>query len=108
MGMTQFILNEAKDKSEEIATKALEEFSIEKYKIVTAEKNKIRKEYERKAKQNETQAAIARSTAINRSRLEKIKTRQDILGLVSEASKEAILRQLANETSHKEFVTKLI
>eukprot|EP00747_Dinoflagellata_sp_TGD_P162991 gnl/TRDRNA2_/TRDRNA2_181227_c0_seq1.p1 gnl/TRDRNA2_/TRDRNA2_181227_c0~~gnl/TRDRNA2_/TRDRNA2_181227_c0_seq1.p1 ORF type:complete len:238 (+),score=77.17 gnl/TRDRNA2_/TRDRNA2_181227_c0_seq1:87-800(+) len=106
--MTQFILNEAKDKSEEITTKALEEFSIEKFKILTASKNKIRQEFQRKAKQLETQAAIQRSTAINRSRLEKIKCRQDMLGLISDASKEAIVRQMANEASHKDLVTKLI
>merc|ERR1719421_2374513 len=47
-------------------------------------KDKIRQEYVRKAKQVDTQCAIARSTAINRSRLEKIKARQEVLGKVEE------------------------
>merc|ERR1719414_2450743 len=77
--MTQFILNEAKDRAEEITSKALQEFTIEKLKVVNSTKEKICQEYARKAKQIETQQAIARSTAINRSRLEKIKARKDFI-----------------------------
>jgi len=80
--MKEFILNEAKDKAEEIDAKALQEFSIEKFKIVNSNKENIRKEYERKTKQVDTQAAIARSTAINRSRLEKLRLRQDVISRV--------------------------
>ena len=45
--MTQFILNEARDKAEEIDTKALQEESIERLKIVTSMKEKIQQERER-------------------------------------------------------------
>eukprot|EP00930_Biecheleria_cincta_P055481 TRINITY_DN417_c0_g2_i1.p1 TRINITY_DN417_c0_g2~~TRINITY_DN417_c0_g2_i1.p1 ORF type:complete len:237 (+),score=65.52 TRINITY_DN417_c0_g2_i1:68-778(+) len=106
--MTQFILNEAKDKAEEIDTKALQEFSVEKLKVVNSTKEKIQQEYARKAKQVETQAAIARSTAINRSRLEKIKSRQDMLTKLAEDSKASLADKLKDQATMKQFVTKLI
>jgi len=106
--MTQFILNEAKDKSEEISAKALQEFSVEKLKVVNSGKDKIRQEYDRKAKQIETQNAIARSTAINRSRLEKIKARQDVISQIAGDTKAALEQQLKDEAKMRDFITKLI
>lgn len=106
--MTQFIMNEAKDKADEISSKALQEFTVEKAKAVNSMKQKIEQDYSRKAKAIETQAAIARSTAINRSRLEKIKTRQDRMAKLGEDSKAALLKELEDTTKHKEFLTKLI
>lgn len=106
--MTQFIINEAKDKAEEISSKALQEFSVEKLKIVNSTKERIRQEYARKVKQIETQAAIARSTAINKSRLEKIKARQDMLVQLGEDSKVQLVQELKSEAVQKQFITKLI
>merc|ERR1719188_2127517 len=106
--MTQFILNEAKDKAEEIGAKALQEFSVEKLKVVNAGKDKIRQEYDRKAKQIDTQNAIARSTAINRSRLEKIKARQDVLGQISGDAKQSLQAELKNQSKQTEFISNLI
>merc|ERR1719469_89355 len=102
--MTQFILNEAKDKAEEISAKALQEFNVEKLKVVNATKEKIRQGYDRKSKQVDTQNAIARSTAINRSRLEKIKARQDMIGKISTESKEAVAKELQNKGRQNEFI----
>jgi len=106
--MTQFILNEAKDKAEEISAKALQEFSVEKLKVVNATKEKIRHEYERKSKQVDTQNAIARSTAINRSRLEKIKARQDVIGLINNDAKGLLQTQLKDQKALGQFITQLI
>lgn len=53
--MVQFIKKEAEEKAQEIRDKANEEFSIEKQRLVQAEKLKILKEYERKEKQVEVQ-----------------------------------------------------
>merc|ERR1712226_821776 len=88
--MTQFILNEAKDRAEEISAKALQEFSVEKSKASQYLQEKIRRDYSRKLKQIETQAAIARSTAVNKARLEKIKARQDVMGKLANDTKEAL------------------
>jgi len=106
--MENFILKEAQDKSEEIESKGLEEFGIEKFRIVTSQKEKIRQEYARKSKQVETQCAIARSLAINKSRLEKIKARQEVLGKIAVDSKKVLQAEMAKEEKGKPFVTKLI
>eukprot|EP00928_Gymnodinium_smaydae_P059495 TRINITY_DN4284_c0_g4_i1.p1 TRINITY_DN4284_c0_g4~~TRINITY_DN4284_c0_g4_i1.p1 ORF type:complete len:229 (-),score=87.32 TRINITY_DN4284_c0_g4_i1:233-919(-) len=106
--MTQFILSEAKDKAEEITTKALQEFNVEKHRLANQMKEKITQEYERKVKQIDTQKAIARSTAINKSRLEKIKTRQDVIGKISDDSKAKLVEELKNQGKAKAFVTKLV
>merc|ERR1712224_979927 len=106
--MVNFILNEAKDKAEEIEAKALEDFNIEKLKLVQQMKDKIRQEYVRKAKQVETQCAIARSTAINRSRLEKIKARQEVLGKVTDDVTGKLQAELRPEPKHKKLITDLI
>lgn len=106
--MQEFILGEAKDRAEEITTKALQDFQIEKTKHLNTIKEKIVQDYERKAKQVETQHAIARSSAINKSRLEKIKARQETIGKISEDTKVYLTNALASEQTSKSFVTKLI
>merc|ERR1719160_95781 len=100
--MESFIMTEAQTKSKEIEEKGVEEFNIEKFRIVNSQKDKIRGEYSRKAKQVETQCAIARSLAINKSRLEKIKARQEVLGKIAEDAK----LQLKSKGADAGFVTK--
>ncbi|KAF4649953.1 V-ATPase V1 sector subunit E [Perkinsus chesapeaki] len=105
--MVNFILNEAKDKSEEIEAKAMEDFNIEKLKLVQQMKEKVRKEYAQKAKKIETQRAIARSTSINRSRLQKIGERDAMLHkAVDEAVSE--LAAYAKTPAYKSTVTSLM
>lgn len=106
--MTQFILNEAKDKAEEISTKALQEFSVEKAKVLEETKEKIRQEFQRKGKQEETKAAIANSTAINRSRIEKILARQDKIQKIADISKGQVVDEMKDEKKKTLFVTNLI
>mmetsp|Transcript_119083 Transcript_119083/g.344433 ORF Transcript_119083/g.344433 Transcript_119083/m.344433 type:complete len:227 (+) Transcript_119083:110-790(+) len=107
-GMIFHILSEAKDKAEEINAKALQEFNIEKAKVVKSEKEKIQQEYERKVKSIDTERAIARSTAINKSRLEKIKARQDVIMQIAADSKERLRAELRDQAKTKEFITSLI
>lgn len=77
--MIAFILNEAKDKSEELEARSLEDFNVEKLKTVQASKQAIREEFTAKLKKEETASAIRRSTAINAARLKKIEARQQCL-----------------------------
>ncbi|CAD7957911.1 unnamed protein product [Amoebophrya sp. A120] len=77
--MVNFILNEAKDKAEEIDAKTLEEFNVEKLKYVQAQKDKIRTELTEKKKKQETAMAIARSSAINRARMQAVEARQNAM-----------------------------
>lgn len=106
--MTQFILNEAKDRAEEITTKALQEFSTEKLKAMNEMKDKIRGEYEKKRKTAETQAAIARSSAINKARLQKITARQEVIQRICEDTKTKLIAELKTEAKAKAFITDLI
>eukprot|EP00747_Dinoflagellata_sp_TGD_P220053 gnl/TRDRNA2_/TRDRNA2_92068_c0_seq2.p1 gnl/TRDRNA2_/TRDRNA2_92068_c0~~gnl/TRDRNA2_/TRDRNA2_92068_c0_seq2.p1 ORF type:complete len:223 (+),score=85.67 gnl/TRDRNA2_/TRDRNA2_92068_c0_seq2:113-781(+) len=106
--MMNFILCEAKDKADEINTKGLEEFSIEKFRLVNQQKEKIRQEYAKKAKQVETQCAIARSMAINKSRLEKIKARQEAITKISKDVQSSLVNSLKQEAAGKSFLTKSI
>merc|ERR1712070_948519 len=86
----------------------LEEFGIEKFRLVNSQKEKIRQEYSRKTKQEETQMAIARSLAINKSRLMKITERQKVLGKISDEAQTVLKNQLADGGKSKAFITKLI
>jgi len=106
--MTNFILNEAKDKAEEISAAALQDFSAAKSKQLGELQDTIIAKYTRQVKQIETQRAIAKSTAVNRSRLQKIKARQDVLGRISKLAEEDLKKQLSNESTAGAFLTKLI
>jgi V-type H+-transporting ATPase subunit E len=87
--MVKFIYREAEEKAQEITAKAQEEFSMEKQNIVTEEKMKIAKEFERKEKQIETSKRIAYSNQLNQMRLKILKARDDgVRRLVEEAQKK--------------------
>jgi len=77
--MVQFIHQEAKEKAAEIKLKADEEFNIEKLRLVEAEKQKIRQEYERKEKQVEVQKRIKQSNDVRLARLRTLKARDDAM-----------------------------
>lgn len=107
--MTSFILSEATDKANDISKKGEEEFSIEVHRLITEQKEKIRLGFERKAKQIETQYAIAKSMAINKQRLEKIKARQDVISTISEDVKGELAKSIQGSgEKSKDFITKLI
>eukprot|EP01066_Platyproteum_vivax_P012739 Platyproteum_vivax@DN5789_c0_g1_i2.p1 len=106
--MVNFILNEAKDKAQEIDAKAMEDFNIEKLKMVQKMKDKIRQEYAKKAKQVEVERSIARSTAVNRARLKKIAARNAVLTDVT-SSATARLADVSKDTNkYKIIITDLI
>eukprot|EP00042_Codosiga_hollandica_P026265 m.123036 g.123036 ORF g.123036 m.123036 type:complete len:225 (-) comp52138_c0_seq1:227-901(-) len=68
--MTRFIEQEAQEKADEIQTKAEEEFSIEKGRLVQEEKIKIGLLYERRYKQVDIKKKIFYSNKLNEARLE--------------------------------------
>jgi len=106
--MRDFILTEAREKASEIQKKGEEEFSIEVYRLITEQKEKVRQTYERKTKQIETQYAIAKSMAINKQRLEKIKARQEVLHKVSDDAVAQLRNEMQKADTCKNFVTQLI
>jgi len=102
--MVSFIASEATDKANEIQKKGEEEFSIEVHRLITEQKEKIRQGYEKKVKQIDTQYAIAKSMAINKQRLEKIKARQEVMHKI-----EGDVRgKLQSEAQQASFITNLI
>jgi len=102
--MISFIANEAQEKAKEIEKKGEEEFTIEVHRLITDQQKKIRAGYEKKVKQIETQYAIAKSMAINKQRLEKIKARQDVMqGIAGD-----VKTRLVSQAGSAEFITKLI
>mmetsp|Transcript_2491 Transcript_2491/g.7471 ORF Transcript_2491/g.7471 Transcript_2491/m.7471 type:complete len:233 (+) Transcript_2491:68-766(+) len=106
--MMSFILSEATDKANDIKKKGEEEFSIEVHRLITEQKEKVRQGYERKVKQIETQYAIAKSMAINKQRLEKIKARQEVVHKISDDVKGKLAKEMMNPELCKTFITKLI
>lgn len=106
--MVNFILNEAKDKAEEIDAKAMEDFNIEKLKLIQQMKEKVRKEYALKSKKIETQRAIQRSTAINKARLRTIDQRNNLLLQAVEIVKKNLADTVKKTDQYKKIVTDLI
>merc|ERR1712008_4360 len=79
------------------------------HRLITDQQKKIRQGYEKKVKQIETQYAIAKSMAINKQRLEKIKARQDVMqGIADDVKGELVKAMTGPESQPKDFITKLI
>eukprot|EP00921_Rhytidocystis_pertsovi_P016442 GHVQ01025954.1.p1 GENE.GHVQ01025954.1~~GHVQ01025954.1.p1 ORF type:complete len:246 (-),score=49.15 GHVQ01025954.1:1686-2423(-) len=106
--MCNFILNEAKDKAQEIEAQALEDFNIEKLKLVQQMKDKIRQEYQKKAKQIEVERSTARSAAINRARLQKISARQQVIEEVIEQTQENLNTISHDRASYSQLLVDII
>lgn len=77
--MVTFIQQEAQEKAREIQMQAEEEFTREKQSLVDQEKTKIRKEFDRKAKQIDVERKITRSNDIKNNRLRVLKARDDVV-----------------------------
>ena len=89
--MVSFIDQEAKEKAEEIDTKAEEEFQIEKGKIVESQRHKIKEHYEKKEKQLNQQKLVQHSHMLNRNRLQLLKARDDQILNVVVKTKQALV-----------------
>ncbi|KAK1927422.1 vacuolar ATP synthase subunit E [Papiliotrema laurentii] len=105
--MVAFISQEAREKAREIQVKADEEFAIEKAKIVRQESLAIDAQYEKKRKQAEVGWKIAQSTALNNSRIEVLRARNDALEkLFEEASNQ--VKKLSSGKSYSDALENLI
>ncbi|KAL8434633.1 hypothetical protein ACSSS7_003031 [Eimeria intestinalis] len=106
--MVKFILNEAKDKAQEIEARALEDFNIEKLKLVQQMKDKIRQEFDKKAKKLEVQRSIDRSTAINKARLRRIGAQEQVVNEVCMQSQKQLAEISSDSAKYRELLTDLI
>lgn len=107
--MVDFIMNEARDKVQEIEAKALEDFNIEKLKLVQQKKDQVRQEYQTKAKRMETERAIARSNAVNKCRLRKIGARNAVIDEVTAGALHHLAKlSTENPDSYQRLVVDLL
>jgi len=105
--MVKFIYREAEEKATEIHDKAMEEFSIEKQRIVQEERIRVMKDFEKKEKQIEVQKKIQYSNELNTSRLQVLKAREDgVQQILSDAHKR--LLAIAKDPSYKKLLHQLI
>lgn len=88
--MTAFIKQEAMEKAREIEIKANEEFAIEKSKLVRQEMDAIDAAYDKKFKQATMSQQITRSTVSNKTRLNVLGARQELLDAIFEAAQRRL------------------
>ena len=107
----QFVLNEAKDKTEEIAAgaerwptflKALQEFDVEKLEVLNERKDQLAKEFDALKAKLEDLRDIRRANEFNRSRLEKAKARMEAIKLLPGESKSELVMMMKDHT-HEEL-----
>jgi len=106
--MEAFILREAREKVSEINDRAEEEFTIEKARLVQAEKQKIKNEYERKKKQVEVKNKITFSNKLNQARLRKLKAREDIVMALKDEAKDRLTQLSRPGPEYKQLLKLLI
>lgn len=106
--MITFIINEAQQKKDDIEAKGESELSLEVTRIRMEQQEKIRQEYEKKAKKIDTDCKIKKSLAINKQRLEKIKQRQEVMVKIASDSKDQLAGQIKEARFSKTVVTNLI
>lgn len=99
--MIAFIRQEAKEKSEEIRQKTVEDKTIEKLSYKAKESKTIREEFEKMRKDKLTQKRIHRSTKINEARFTVMHKRNDLINSL----KNETLAALCDVGRHKEYAT---
>ncbi|KAI5795507.1 ATPase, V1/A1 complex, subunit E [Geopyxis carbonaria] len=106
--MVAFIKQEAHEKSREIKIKADEDFAVEKSKLVRQETAAIDAQFERKFKQAELSQQIARSTVTNKTRLQVLAARQDLLENIFEKAREKLADVPKDEKRYSDILKKLV
>jgi len=88
--MRNFIIKEAEEKRDEIIHKAKEEFTLSKTEIFQEERLKIIKEFERRAKQMESEQKIKYSNMHNQARLKVLSAREEIISSLRDETKHRL------------------
>ncbi|KAI5289910.1 V-ATPase V1 sector subunit E [Ascosphaera acerosa] len=90
--MTAFIRQEALEKAREIQLKADEEFAIEKSRLVREETALIDTHYEKKFKQAAMAQQIVQSTLANKTRIQVLSARQELLDELFDRARTEVAR----------------
>ena len=102
--MINFVLQEAREKCDEIALKTEYDFITEKEKSLIPELKKLNIEYNNKCKEIDIKRKIEKSTQHNKARLKLLETRND---LMEKLEKESI-KKLSDVKNNKNSYTKII
>jgi len=105
--MVNFIMQEAHEKVNEIRIKTDHDFNLEKQSLVHNGKLRVQEEYEQKHKDLEVQARVARSAAVGKSRVEKMKARDQLLEDLRKETLEK-LATFCKGSEYPNFLKKLI
>eukprot|EP00127_Corallochytrium_limacisporum_P002846 Clim_evm25s142 gene=Clim_evmTU25s142 len=106
--MVAFIEQEAAEKANEISVKAEEEFNIEKGKIVQQEKLKIMQQYERKQKNANIDRKIQYSNALNKSRLQVLKAKEDTIEELIEKARRDLSNLAKDSGKYSKLMESLV
>jgi len=100
--MINFILQEAREKADEISMKADEEFQIEKGRILNPERVRIKQEYDKKFKQMQVEQRIEYSKRVNLARLDVLKEREKLMRETNDKTFERLgdLKKMRNRISN--------
>ncbi|KAJ2723995.1 V-ATPase V1 sector subunit E [Coemansia sp. Benny D115] len=105
--MVAFIKQEALEKAREIKVKADEEFNIEKAKLVRQESINVEEQFQRKVKQAEVKQRIMTSTLINKSRLQVLQARQEMLDSVFSSVQAALAKVPEDREKYRTLMVQL-
>jgi len=106
--MINFILQEAREKADEIRMKADEEFQIEKGRILNPERLKLNQEFDRKFKDLEIKQKIELSTQINKARLQVLEKRGELMRTVENDAYKRLSSLKSDKNKYKELLKKLM
>ena len=106
MQMVNFIMQEAKEKANEIFIKTEHDFSLEKQMKVHNAKLKIQQEFKQREKDYEMQKRIAQSVAVSRVRVSKMEARQVLIKGIEATAIQKLTKSCTDD--QKEYATLLV
>jgi len=106
--MINFIMEEAKEKADEIRIKGDEEFSIEKTNIIQAAKQKINEDFENKCKALNVERRITYSNHLNKSRLAQLRAKEQAIQAIFSEVQDKLITLSQDQGKYKELLENLI
>ena len=106
--MCDFILQEAREKANEIKVKTEEEYQIDLANQTQSGKAKVREEYALKEKGLDVQKRIAQSIEISKQNARKLGVREQLLNDLLQTTKEKLNKICDNQEEYKKIIKSLI
>eukprot|EP01090_Pellita_catalonica_P016068 TRINITY_DN450_c0_g1_i1.p1 TRINITY_DN450_c0_g1~~TRINITY_DN450_c0_g1_i1.p1 ORF type:complete len:237 (-),score=55.31 TRINITY_DN450_c0_g1_i1:80-790(-) len=95
--MKAFIIQEAKEKRDEIRQKAKQDFTVQKQEMFASAREKILVEYARKVKQMESNKKIKYSNMLNEQRLTVLKAREKVMDDLKDSARDELQKLSTSE-----------